>query len=256
MVGPAVLVGGIALVGCHGAVLSFGTDGTGAESDASTKLLTIVGTSEAGRPHAKIDMLSDFEHDSLGFNASAKWNGGWMFDGDKTPGARGTLKLQTLAPPRPNGDGSESAHACEFTANGQHLVWGAVWYAMLLINRPFDASGYTGITFWARSDGPATTIKLSLPDIASWANIVPTEGEVCDLDDSSDMGRGCFDHYAVNVVPDGTWKHYDVPFAMLRTEGFGLAHPYDPSKLMAIMFSVPPEVACDGWIDDVAFYVE
>jgi hypothetical protein len=101
-----------------------------------------------------------------------------------------------------------------------------------------------------------TTFKVSLPDVGSWPNVNPPDAQVCDVDDISGQGRGCYDHFAVNVVPDAEWKHYEVPFALLRTEGVGLVHTYDPSKLVAIMFSVSPKNAFHDWIDDVAFYVK
>jgi hypothetical protein len=175
-------------------------------------------------------------------------------DGDATPGAMVMEELGILDPAHDTFDGYFSTQVLHVTSNGRQETWGSSWYATLKGgSMPFDASGYTGITFWARSDGPAIAIKVAIVDLGSYPN--PGDAQpVCDLSDMTVGGRACYDDYAIKIYADGDWRRYEIPFSTLATDGWGLAHAFDPTRLYQLKFSSGRGVPYSEWMDDIAFY--
>jgi len=204
-------------------------------------------------PFAKLDMLIDFER-NLNLSADPRWDGAFAASFDGSPNAVMTANAEELVPPRMNPDGTASPTALHAKADGNHTMWGTAWFAPLKNSTAVDLSDYTGISLWARSDGwPIQTIKFALADYASYPNpsdITP----ICDMNDNTVGGKGCYDDYSVKIYPDGEWRRYDIPFSQLTTGGWGLNHAFDPSRLYAIKFAMLPSIQYSEWIDDIALY--
>jgi hypothetical protein len=80
--------------------------------------------------------------------------------------------------------------------------------------------------------------------------------QLCDPNDNTVGGKGCYDDFAAKIYPDGAWRRYDIPFSSLTTGGWGLLHQFDQSKVYRIKFSMLPETAYDVWIDDIVLYTD
>jgi hypothetical protein len=232
---------------------------TGTGSIATGGAGNSTGTGGAGgRSIARIDMFSDFEPgNDVKLNRNDKWQGLWLVDSDQSiPDQRPRAIVERLSPMRRNADGSESTQAYHITNDVPRTGWGSAWLTRFFDGHAVDLSGYTGITFWARSDGEtATTIKFGLADQGSYPTVRPPETQLCDEFDVSG-GRGCYDHYSVKIAPGAEWTRYEIPFSVLTTEGWGLPHAFDPSKVYMIVFFVGPADTYSEWLDDVAFYKE
>jgi hypothetical protein len=206
------------------------------------------------------DMLADFET-SFRVTPGHVWdpNANWSADADISPTAKS--KAQPVSAPIDPPRGA-STHAFYLAEDGSHTQWGTVWLVLLDSKRAVDLSAYTGLSFWARSDGPPIPIKVAVADYGSFPDPGPTATDdpktfkpLCDMTDNSVGGLGCYDDYSVKVYPDSVWRRYDIPFSSLTTGGWGLLHSFDPRRTYALKFSVLPEVKYSEWMDDIGFYL-
>jgi hypothetical protein len=109
---------------------------------------------------------------------------------------------------------------------------------------PYDASGYAGIAFWART-GPGSTgkVRVKIPDV----NTDP-QGGVC---------AECFNDFGADVTLTPEWKQYVFPWpALKQMPGWGV--PRKPqitaAQLYGIQFQVNvPGARYDVQIDDLKF---
>ena len=126
----------------------------------------------------------------------------------------------------------------------------------------FDASGYTGITFWimAGSNMSTTGVRVLFPDVDS-----DPRGNRCGVGDAG----GCYDSWSYEIpasMVTSTWTQVTVAYApmngQLTTQNFGYeAANFDPTKVYGITFQVSgpsimdasAAVNADFWIDDIYF---
>jgi hypothetical protein len=113
------------------------------------------------------------------------------------------------------------------------------------VGGPYNASGYTGLSFWAMSS-TATTLRVAFPDIDT-----DPAGARCDPSGGS---TGCYDHWGTYVTVSAGWTKIVVPFANLRQDGWGnLARTFRADTLFSIQFNIAaPQSVFDVWVDDVA----
>jgi hypothetical protein len=113
---------------------------------------------------------------------------------------------------------------------------------------PFDASGYSGIRFFARSpEGNTITVKVrTVPT-------VPVEhgGTCVESDDVL-----CYDSHAkadIQLGPD--WAEHTIRFSELSQEGWGPAEAFDSTLFMGVEFHLTAgeNPTFDLWIDDLRF---
>jgi len=203
----------------------------------------------------QLDLLSDFETGN-GLLPGHAWSGTWQLGFDLTPGAKSapTPSNEVLTPPRKNPDGTTSMHAYHVIEDGTHTLWGTAWLAWLNSQKAIDVSSYTGLTLWARSDSPPIAVKVGISDYGSYPTPADTVA-LCDMNDNSVGGIGCFDDYSIKIYPDTVWRRYDIPFSSLTTGGWGLNHAFDPRRVYAIKFSVLPQTKYSEWMDDIGFYL-
>jgi hypothetical protein len=105
---------------------------------------------------------------------------------------------------------------------------------------PYDASGYSGITFWSRGIGMTHFV---VPEVGTAA---PKDGGTCT--------QQCADSYGTLVDLRPTWKQTTIPFAKLTQLGLGTWVRFLPKTLLAVQFLIPCEGPFDMWIDDIALY--
>jgi endoglucanase len=148
---------------------------------------------------------------------------------------------------------SEGGHNSQFAARYHGKVGtGAIVFAGLGMNfvdpkGQYDASKYSGITFWAkRGENSTGKVRLKVPD----ANTDP-DGAVC---------TECFNDFGADMNFTPEWKQYVFPFKnMKQLAGWGNPHkPHIlPAKIYGIQFQVNvPSANYDIYIDDLKFICE
>ncbi|WP_437721117.1 hypothetical protein [Sorangium sp. So ce861] len=108
---------------------------------------------------------------------------------------------------------------------------------------PYDASAYTGITFWAKlgpGSGTAASIKVSDPG-------TDPAGGTCTTCDAW--------NWSFPVTEE--WQQFTIAFADLKQGGWGDpagTDQIDATKLYSIQFQINDAASFDIYIDDLAFY--
>jgi len=104
----------------------------------------------------------------------------------------------------------------------------------------YDASAYTGITFWARAQS-ATTVMVVLPDVDTDA-----AGNTCII---------CDHHYYKPVQLTTNWQRFTVAFSELLLEQGSVPAPvgFKPSGVLSLQFKLVLNQNYDVYFDDVAF---
>ena len=145
---------------------------------------------------------------------------------------------------------SEGGHASSWAARFHGKIGtGAVVYAGLGVNfvdpkGQYDATKYSGVTFWARRAESSTgKVRLKVPDLNT-----DEDGKVC---------TECFNDFGADFVFTPEWKQYVVPFkSMHQLAGWGA--PRKPhiaaDKVYGLQWQVQvPSANYDIFIDDVSF---
>jgi endoglucanase len=224
----------VVLAGCAGCIpkKSAGGAGTGAENTADGK---------ACGPDGTIDDAEDGDHKA----AAIQGRGGyWHTFADKV----GT----TVSPPAgaafemggPGANGSTHAAHIQGKVGTGDVVFAGVGLNLVDPKGPYDASGYGGVSFWARrAAGSTGKVRLKVPDAST-----DPDGKVC---------TECFNDFGADLEIGEAWARYVVPFsAMAQLSGWGAPRPatIDRSKIYALQWQVnAPGAAYDLWIDDVQF---
>ncbi len=232
------LVLSLAMAGCL-------RDGEGAKSSASTAGSSpLLATSIPDKKCPAEFTVDDTEDNNNQIARQQGRAGYWYSYADKAgtettpaPGAKFAMA---------SGGASGSGHAARLTgkiATGE-VVFAGMGFGFTDPKGPYDASGFTGITFWAKVDGDgATAVRLKVPDV----NTDPAGG-VC---------TSCFNDFGADLTLTSTWTKYTVPFGtMKQLEGWGAPHPasVQPKKLYGLQWQVSaPGAKVDVWVDDIQF---
>jgi hypothetical protein len=188
-------------------------------------------------------LIDDLESGSGTFNGGKPVrNGSWYAYNDRS--VTGTQSPVSIAgealPPDdakpPACTGRKAAHT-----HGR----GFAMYAALgadLANVPtkssYDASAYSGVSFWAKGRGAVRFMISS-------KNTDPI-GNVC--------LQGCNDHFGIDIGQlSNRWVFYTILFAKLSQSGFGTIETWDPHNIYGTLWQVDPAREFDLWVDDVAF---
>ena len=160
--------------------------------------------------------------------------GAWFDFDDGTAGTRTRPEVKSSGRP-----GSKNAMCISgegFTGWG-----GGIGVSLLGENTSrmlYDASGYTGITFWAR--GSATQFRAMLVDKYS--------------DPAASLCSSCYDHFQAPFTPSSEWKQYTFSWKDLKQLGFGEMQPnVCASGLYALQFQWSGAAPFELCLDDIAF---
>jgi hypothetical protein len=188
-----------------------------------------------------IDDLNDGDHSIPRLNGRL---GAWEDGNDGTPGGEMSPDPKNTFVPNNTGDPCRKyavyVKGTGFTDNG-------AWFWVGL-GAPYDASRYTGISFWAKVDpGTTPSLTVSFPD----KDTSPDAG-IC-----KPNGNGpnqCYDHYHVVARFTSTWTKYTISFKDLYQGGWGMqGTAFDPASLYQILFKISENATFGVWIDDIAF---
>jgi hypothetical protein len=216
--GYMTLVAAVAAVACSGTVLP----------------------APGGCGHGVIDTMEDGDNDICDDEGRVgKW---YTFNdgtGVQTPPQSGAMNPTRI----PGGRGS--SHFAMHTFGNGCTGWGDALGLNLNTTSdgavaPYDARGFSGITFWARGIGMTHFV---VPEVAT---APPKDGGSC--------VQGCADSYGASVDLQETWKQTTIPFDSLDQLGLGTWAPFLANTILAIQFLVPCEGPFDLWVDDIALY--
>jgi hypothetical protein len=129
----------------------------------------------------------------------------------------------------------------------------------------FDATGYTGISFWAML-GPKSTGAVALATVAD-PNTAGVLGGTYPFNDlicgdppcvagqqQVHSGKQLCDPFGKAIGLVDHWEFYTIPFDEMRQKGYGLPEPkIDLAHVLAFKLSLGKGV-WDVWLDDISFY--
>jgi len=165
--------------------------------------------------------------------------GAWTDGHDASPSGKMYPDPNTGFVPTDTGDVCRKFAA--YVAGTGYVITGAeFWFGL---GSPYNASKYTGISFWAKIDaGTSPGIRVDFPD-----KDTDPDGNIC-------QAGTCWDHYGYRLTLTPTWTKYTVSFSQLTQDGWGhLGTAFDPSTLYQIEFAIPVNATFGFWIDDIAF---
>jgi hypothetical protein len=167
--------------------------------------------------------------------------GAWTDYHDASPSGKMFPDPSTGFVPTDTGDVCRK-FAAYVAGTGYVLTGAGFWFGL---GSPYDASKYTGISFWAKIDaGTSPGIRVAFPD-----KDTQPDGNIC-------PPGTCYNHYGYLINPlTTTWTKYTVSFSKL-TQGQGWGHlgtAFDPATIYQVAFEIPVNATFGIWIDDVAF---
>ncbi len=117
------------------------------------------------------------------------------------------------------------------------------------LGSPYNASGYTGLSFWAKIDaGTDPPVRVTFPD-----GDTDPRGAVCQ-ENTTDPTLTCWSHFGFRLVLTSTWTKYTIPFSSLTQDPWGYqAAAFDPTTLYSVTFAIGDTDTFGIWVDSVAF---
>jgi MYXO-CTERM domain-containing protein len=104
--------------------------------------------------------------------------------------------------------------------------------------RAYDASNYTGVSFWAR--GSSTQFRFMLVDKYS--------------DPTAALCSGCNDHFNFRFTPSAEWQKFTFAWGDARQNSFGDPQPsVCPAALYALQAQWPSNQSFELCLDDISF---
>jgi hypothetical protein len=185
-------------------------------------------------------VIDDFESGDLKLTPIAGRTGSWV--GVATMGAQVFGESSSRCVAR----GTRSGHLTSTTLTPNYPVnWNAVMIDPFSEAHGWDASAYTGFSFWIAA-GVNAKAPVETPIGVTTTDTV-AGGGVCSV---------CGDYYAIpatrRIPLTRNWTRWVIKFSDLAQYGFGMPQvPLNKSKLVSIM--IWPQAQFDIWIDDVRF---
>ena len=226
--------------GAGGSGTGTGTGGSGGDTTADT-----------GAPPAGTEIIDDMEDNDGSIAAVNGRVGAWYTYNDQTASATQVPK-QGDAFTMTAGGRDGSVYAANTHGSG-FSVWGAGYGFNLKdpgdgnsgsAKLTYDASAYTGITFWAKvgaGSDKGLRVNVSNKD-------TDPAGAIC-----APMDK-CSDHFGSPVTLTNEWAKYTLPFAKMSQSGWGQSvAKFDTATLYAVQFQVGKNATFDVSIDEVAF---
>lgn len=231
-----------------------GTTDPTTTSSSSTTTTTTATTGVGGGGPQTVEMIDDMEDNDNAILAAGGRVGYWYTFNDGSEGATQT------PPPDPEGTGETPFTMTELApARGQSTTaarswgkgfetWGAGFGFDLSspegAKAAYDASAFTGITFWAKIGAgsvKSATVMISDPG-------TDPDGGVCTDE--------C-DKWQKTLALTEEWQQFTIPFADLKQGGWGTpagSEQIDATQLYSIQFQVGVAPEFDVYIDDLGFY--
>lgn len=236
--------------GPSGSTGATGSTGSGAASSgaaSSAEASSSAASTGTGQP-AGGPLIDDMEDGNGSIAADDGRVGAWYTyndataTGTQTPAVKMPFMMTELPEPRDTSKYAANSKGSGFT------VWGAGFGFDLnnsgTTKSAYDASKYTGITFWAKvGTGSTTTVRFNIGD----KNTTP-EGGVC-------MPATCSDDFGQSLTLTESWQQFTIKFADMKAENWSKQNlaAIDKSALYAVHFQAGPMTTFDIWVDDISF---
>jgi hypothetical protein len=201
------------------------------------------GSTTCTAPASNEDLIDDLNDGDRFIQKSSGRVGSWSDSHDNVP--TGVMYPDPVNPFTPTDTGDPCRKYAAYVKGSGFSDWGA--NLGFGLGSPYNASKYSGFTFWAKSDMANQSVRVSFPD-----QDTQPEGALCQANTTG--ATACHDHYGKYVKPNSTWQKYTVTFKELAQEGWGRqATSFDPSTVYEVLFQIPATADFSLWIDDVAF---
>ncbi len=133
-----------------------------------------------------------------------------------------------------------AAHMSGQMAPAGWSVYASMGFGLADPSGAYDASRYTGVTFWAK--GPAH-VRFKMPD----AYTAPGGG----------FCKDCYNDFGIELAFTSEWQRYTIPFSWLSQQpGWGDPRPeIATDAIYALQWQVGSRGrSYDVWVDDIAFF--
>jgi endoglucanase len=188
----------------------------------------------SGNVDGPLVSIDDFEDGDTNISTADGRQGSWYSSDDGTPG--------THSEPAVTAGGANGSKSAFCVNGGGYTDWGGnIAFALHSpsgTREAYDASKYTGISFWAR--GSSTQFRALVPDKYS--------------DPTAMLCAGCYDHFQAPFKPTDQWQQFTFSWNQLKQQGFGDEQPnVCAASLFALQFEWPENVDFELCLDEVAF---
>jgi endoglucanase len=178
--------------------------------------------------------IDDFEDGDLQISASDGRRGGWAAYDDESGGTRSDLLITS--------GGANGSKSSLCITGSSFATWGG-GISMDFLNAGsarelYDASSYTGVSFWARGKGAQFRAMVA--------------------DKYSDPGpmlcTGCYDHFSAAFTPGEEWREFEFSWNELKQQGFGDEQPsLCAAEVFSLLFQWPQNAEFELCLDEIAF---
>ncbi len=192
------------------------------------------GHTMGGKTDGPLQLIDDLEDGDLSILTRDGREGSWFVFDDGSGGTRTELQIQPA-----ERSGSKNAVCIEGSG---FTRWGG-GFGFPLSGQgggraSYDASEYTGVSFWAR--GSSTQCRWMLVDKYS--------------DPAASLCSGCNDHFNFRFTPSSEWQKFTFTWKQAQQLNFGDAHPsVCPTALYALQAQWPSNESFELCLDDIAF---
>jgi hypothetical protein len=180
-------------------------------------------------------LISDFEGNVKVLDSPA---GFWFpnTDGTGTVSPSPAVIFTPLPSPRAGSTYGVHTTGTGFTSYGGGI--GMVFFPDNFVAWPADASGYSGISFWAMGTSATGQVEVGIPTTATRSSC-----PYCTM---------CNDDFHYNITLTANWTQYTVHWTDLVQSGFGIpSATFDPARILYLGFTTTSH--WDFWIDDLTF---
>ncbi len=199
------------------------------------------------------DVIDTFEDQNPALPTNEGRKGVWYQFHDSA-GTNQTFGIEGI----PGTRGSASQYGVHTSGSG-YTSWGAGIGVDLNASgstkNAYDASAYTGITFWARTasvTNSGKSLMVVFPDGNSVYNVAGGLTACKDIPTVGATNNNCDKNMYVNVTLAAAWQKYTVNFADVSSDGGSLT-TLATDQLVSIQFRSATGAIFDFWIDDVVF---
>lgn len=217
--------------------------GTGAGGAGNTPV-SICDAPTATNPD---DLISDFNDGTGSVNQNAPNRGGGFYTFNDGKGTQVPAAGGSSAPDATATTCGEKNPYVLCTSGSGFTTWGAGLATDVgvvgtdSVKKPYDAiaAGYTGISFWGKSNQGTYSVNVKFPNKET-----AFEGGLCDKAVAAGA-TACYDDFAKAVSFGPEWTLYTIKFSELLQAGWGRPAPtssFDATTMYAIQYQVTQTV--------------
>ncbi|MEO8180270.1 MAG: hypothetical protein ABI895_15650 [Deltaproteobacteria bacterium] len=221
------------------------------------------------RPEPEVDCSVEDDYELSILQPMEGTTASWYSYGDTTPGATNSVGLQPIPAGR-----CESTAALVIRSRGYH-DWGSGFGEYQTAMAPVDATGYEGVSFWARAEGFGTSsgflltvgdrktspagmvcVEPTTEDLVSGEYTYNQQGMIVPVGTRLTGTNDCGNSFQVAVFAHREWYLHRVPFESLVQMANPSRSPtgIDRTGLYLFGLAVPKDSNLDLWIDDLGLY--